>query len=480
MTSTSTFDSVVAGAPHALSGEEIELIDPSRGVPFARTRLADPADIDEAVDAARVAYETSWRDIAPVDKGRALLTMASKVREAADRLAAIEMQNTGHPAGFAAADVETAARYLEYYAGLADKIHGKTIPLGPDFVDYTVREPWGVCAVITPFNAPFQMAMRSVAPALASGNTVVLKPTEQAPAPALALAQVLAEAGLPAGVLNVLPGAAEAGQRLVTHRDVSHVTFTGSVMVGSAIMAAAASNVTPVTLELGGKSPQVIFADADLDAAVAAIMRSSVLTAGQVCSAGTRILVDRSVRRELTERLAAAIGDVTLGVPQEGAQMGPLVSKTHQERVLDAIRSAASDANLVTGGAERAAGVPEGGYFVRPTVFDDVAPSSRLAQEEIFGPVLAIIEFSTDDEALQIANGTDFGLVSGVWTRDIARALRFARSLASGQVFVNNYGSGGGIELPFGGYRRSGIGREKGADAVLEYTQLKNVCIRID
>lgn len=468
----------IAGEPVTVGGAgTIDLHDPSTGETIATAPMAGVQDIDRAVAGAKQA-QLAWADTPGAQRGRLLAACAEAIREAAEPLAEAVMRHAGHPAGFSGGDVINAARYFEFYAGLADKIGGESIPIGVNHVDFTVREPYGVVAVITPFNGPLQMLGRSVAPALAAGNAAVVKPTEQAPGAALALAEVLSGAGLPAGVLSVVPGGPDAGQRLVGHPDVAHVTFTGSVGTGSMIMAAAAANVTPVTLELGGKSPQLIFDDADLEAVTAAIVGSSLTTTGQVCSAGTRLLVQRGVHDALLDHLRDAIASITIGPPIDGADMGPLISAAQRDRVLTAIGRAKQDgARLVAGGDQPVDDVPPGGHFVRPTVFDGVDPRSDLARREIFGPVLATMQFDDWREALELANDSEFGLVSGVWTKDIGLAHHLAKRLQSGQVFVNNYGAGGGIELPFGGYKRSGIGREKGLAAVHEYTQIKNVCV---
>ena len=463
----------------AAGGASFATYDPSTEEPVAQIAAGGERDVDRAVAGAGRAFASWWPATAPRDRAAVLHGAATLVRSHADELIELDERTAGLPTRIATADVETAARYLEYYAGIADKLHGDTIPLGENFVDYTEREPWGVCAVITPFNVPLQLNARSIAPALACGNTVVVKPAEQAPLPAIRLAQLITEAGGPAGLVNVVTGTGpEAGTALVAHPGVGHITFTGSLATGQAIMRGAAEQLTPVTLELGGKSPQIAFEDADLEAMVVAVVATSLMTAGQVCSAGTRILAHREIASELRARLVAAVQQITLGEAHDGPDMGPLISRVQRERVLDAIATARSDGARVLAGG----GAPEGhpsGFFVEPTVLGDVTGQMRVAREEVFGPVIALMEFADEAEAIEIANDSEYGLVAGIWTEQLGRAHRVARAVRTGQVFVNNYGAGGGIELPFGGYRKSGIGREKGLAALDEYLQTKNVCVRI-
>jgi acyl-CoA reductase-like NAD-dependent aldehyde dehydrogenase len=464
----------------ALDGSRFDVLDPSTGAHLSVVPRSKAADVDRAVAAAREAF-AGWSRVAPAERGRRLTDVAWRLRAEVDGLARVGSLDGGLPLAAVQRDVEATARYFEYYGGLADKVGGEVVPLGREFLDYTEREPWGVCAVILPYNSPFQILARSLAPALAAGNVVVAKAAEQAPLGPLLLARLLAEAGFPAGVLNVVTGfGAEAGARLVEHPDVDRITFTGSEATGRAVMEAATRNLTPVTLELGGKSPQIIFADADLETAVQTVVGSLVWSAGQVCSAGTRVLVEESVRERVVEQAVALMAKTRIGPAIESPDMGPLISERQRDSVRQAIEAARSDgATLRGGGSETPAGVP-GGYYVAPTIFDDVDPASPLAQEEIFGPVVAVMGFRDAREAVALADGTRFGLMAGVWTRDIGRAHAVARELRCGQVYVNTYGAGTGIELPFGGFKKSGIGREKGLAGYLEYSQIKNVCVKVD
>jgi aldehyde dehydrogenase (NAD+) len=471
---------IVAGERRRGGGEPLTTLDPSTGAEIGTVDSAGEEDVTAAIAAARGAFEGPWSEPAPAERGRMLLTAAARVREAAEDLVAIDVLDAGLPPAMARADVANAARYFEYYAGIADKLHGDSIPLGPGFVDFTTLEPYGVCAILSPFNVPLQLFARSVAPALATGNSIVVKLAEQAPLPGLLLGDLLQTIGLPAGTLNVLAGPGPiTGNALVGAADVDHVTFTGSVATGQAIMATAATQLTPVTLELGGKSPQVVFADADIDQAVTAIVGSALLTAGQVCSAGTRILVEDSVHDRVAEALVARAEAIVVGPAGEDPQMGPLVSAAQQCGALAAVAAAREEgATVLTGGDVPAALRDSGGYFVSPTVLGDVDPAAAAAREEVFGPVLSLLRFSGAAEALAMANDSEYGLVAGIWTADVSRAMALAQRIRAGQIYVNNYGVGGGVELPFGGFKRSGIGREKGLAALREYSQLKNVCVR--
>jgi aldehyde dehydrogenase (NAD+) len=463
----------------ALDGEVFDVLDPSTGQQIAEVPRAREADVDRAVAAARECFE-DWRRVAPAERGRRCFAAATALRAQASELAELGSLDGGLPLPAVERDVEATARYFEYYGGLADKIGGEIVPLGDEYLDYTCRQPWGVCAVVVPYNSPFQILARSAAPALAAGNTVVAKAAEQAPLGPLGLARVLEEAGFPAGAMNVVTGFGDAGARLVGHEGVDRVTFTGSEETGRLVLEAANRNFTPVTLELGGKSPQIVFADADLDLAAATIVGSLVWSAGQVCSAGTRVLVERHAKAGVVEAIVEQMRATRVGRAVESPDMGPVIDAAQKTKVLAAIAAAnATGAQMLTGGGVPA-GADEGGFYVAPTVFDAAEPDSPLVQEEIFGPVLAIMEFGTQHEAIDLANGTRFGLMGSLWTGDVSRAHRVAAELDCGQVFVNTYGAGTGIEIPFGGFKRSGIGREKGVAGFLEYSQIKNVCVKVD
>ncbi|MGA2779680.1 MAG: aldehyde dehydrogenase family protein [Steroidobacteraceae bacterium] len=460
----------------ASAGRYFDTVNPATGRLIAQVAEGDAADIDIAVRSSRAAFEGAWGAMRASERGGLLLKLADVIRNAQDELIELESLDSGKPvAAIRRQDLPAVLDTLVYYAGMADKINGQVIPTRSDALTYTVREPLGVVGAIVPWNFPLMIGMWKIAPALACGCTVVLKPAEITPLSALRLGELALEAGFPAGVLNVVPGFGKtAGQALVDHADVDKVTFTGSPTVGRQILRSAAGNLKRVTLELGGKSANIIFPDADLDAAARAAAAGIFFNGGQVCSAGSRILVHESVYEEVVERVASRARAIRLGDPLDPTTgMGPLVSEVQMRRVLGYIEIGRSEgAKLVTGG-ERSG---NRGYFVSPTVFAGVEPQMRISQEEIFGPVAALIPFKDDEDAIRIANGTVYSLAAGVWTADISRAHRFTRRLKAGTVWVNTFGPTD-VRLPWGGSRDSGFGREHGDMAIENFTEPKVVWI---
>ena len=465
----------------AVSGETLPVIDPSTGQTCGSIARGQAADIDLAVGAARRAADGEWGRMAPATRSRLLLRLAAVVESERESLAQIESLDTGKPIGQARADAGALARYFEYYAGAADKLHGQTIPYQPGYTVLTVREPHGVTGHIIPWNYPMQIFGRSVGAALATGNACVVKPAEDACLSLLRVAELAAQAGLPAGALNIVTGlGAEAGQALAEHPGVDHLSFTGSTTTGRKVAQAAAQHHCPVTLELGGKSPQLVFEDADLDAALPVLVAAIIQNAGQTCSAGSRVLVHQSLHETLVERLAQRFAALRAGPAHADLDLGPLVSRRQLQRVWDFLSDAQSSGLSVAAQGTVVESAPAGGFYQAPVLLDRVPANNRLFQEEIFGPVLVVTPFAEEAQALALANATRYGLVAGIWTRDGARQLRLARALRAGQVFINNYGAGGGVELPFGGVGASGHGREKGFEALYGFTALKTVAIRHD
>jgi aldehyde dehydrogenase (NAD+) len=465
----------------ASDGRTFDVFDPSTGERFATVAKATKADVARAVESAQAALDSpAWGGIAPAERGRIMWRIAQAIRAQAEALATLESRDNGKPLRQARTDVQVAARYFEFFAGIADKIMGHTIPLGPGFLDYTVREPIGVSAQIVPWNYPIQIGARGVAPALAAGCAVVLKPSSEAPMTALRLGEIGLACGLPPGVLNVVPGTgSEAGAALAGHPGINQLTFTGSVDVGVQVAKMAAENVVPVVMELGGKSPNVVFADADFDLAAAGASNAIFQNAGQTCSAGSRLLVERRAHDAFVDRLVSRARTMTVGPGVSDPDLGPIISKRQLETIERYVAIGTQEGAKVAAGGKRPANPAlPGGFYFEPTLLDAVQPDMRVAQEEIFGPVLAITTFDDLEEAAALANRSQYGLVAGVWTRDINKAMALAARIKSGQVYVNTYGAGGGVELPFGGYKKSGYGREKGLESLASYTQVKNVCVK--
>ncbi|MBT2304836.1 aldehyde dehydrogenase family protein [Variovorax paradoxus] len=467
---------------NAASGETFDSINPSTGDRLATVALAGAEDIDRAVAAARAAFEGPWHKVKPVDRQRMLLKLADLVEAHGEELATLDSLDMGAPITRTLASRPRWVALLRYYAGLATAIHGDTIQnsLPGECVSYTQREPVGVVGGITPWNGPMVTSIWKIAPAIATGCTVILKPSEEACLSSLRLGALMLEAGIPAGVVNILPGKGDAGAALAAHHGVDKIAFTGSTSTGQNIIRAAAGNVKRLSLELGGKSPDIVFADADLDAAVPGAAMAVFGNTGQVCSAGTRLFIEAPVYDEFVERVAAYARTIRIGDsldPQ--TQMGPLVSARQLERVGGYLSEGVREgATLVTGGARIEDGALGRGFFVPPTVFSNVKDDMRIAREEIFGPVISAIRFSDVDEVIRRGNQTMFGLGSGVWTRDLAKAHRVANGLRAGSVWVNCY-QAMDVAIPFGGFKQSGYGRESGREHLDEYLETKSVVIKV-
>lgn len=460
----------------ALDETTLPVIDPCTGEAFNELARGKKEDIDLAVDAARKAFDGGWGRTPAFERGRILHRMGELIASRSEELALLEARDTGKPLKQARNDIAVAARYCEFYGGAADKVHGQTIPYLNDYHVVVLHEPHGVTGHILPWNYPAQMFGRSVVPALAMGNAAVLKPSEDACLTPLAFCDIAAEAGLPPGALNVVTGlGAEAGTALANHPGINFITFTGSPEVGRLVQKAAGENLIKCVLELGGKSPQIVFPDADLDRAEIAILSAITQNAGQTCSAGSRLLVHESIYDEFIERVRARFEKSRCGTPSMDFECGPLINLKQMKRVQGYIRRAEADGIAILAQGEIALGVPTGGFYVPPTVFGPVARNHELACSEVFGPVLSVIPFHDEADAVSLANATKFGLLAGIWTRDGSRQMRMAKQMQCGQVYLNCYGAGGGVELPFGGVKQSGHGREKGFLSLEEFCTVKTV-----
>jgi phenylacetaldehyde dehydrogenase len=464
---------------HAVpTASRLRSLDPATGGVLAEAASAGPVEVDRAVQAARASFaDRRWAGLHPDEQATRLLRVALLIEQHADELAELETLDVGKPIEQSRADIAVSAGVFRYYAGWTTKLHGTTNPCGDGRLSMTVREPHGVCAGIIPWNYPAVMAALKIAPPVATGNSMVLKPAEQTPFTALRLGELCAEAEIPDGVVNVVPGTGpEAGQALIDHPGVDHVSFTGSTGTGRRVMRARAATTSPVALELGGKSATIVFGDADLDAAIAGVAGGIWTNAGQWCVAGTRLLVERSVAAEVVDRLVELSAGLRLGHGLDPAtDIGPLVSEAQRDRVLEYLRLGAAEGGRAVLGGRGCGGE---GFFVEPTILTGLPPTARLAQEEVFGPVLVVLPFDDDTEAVALANGTRYGLAAGVWTTDLGRAHRTVRALQAGMVWVNTYGEFD-YGTSYGGYDQSGFGRELGPYSLDVYTRTKSVLLDV-
>lgn len=464
------------------NGKTMDVVNPATEEVIAQVPASTKEDVDAAVQAARAAFEGPWAKLSARERGRVIYTLGEKLVERADEFASLETAHNGKPI-FESRQIEipAAAECLQYFAGWADKVHGETVPVKGNYFTYTLREPLGVCAAIVPWNFPLLLAMWKVAPALAMGNTMVLKPASQTPLTALAFGEICRDAGLPPGVLNIITGGGSSvGQAIVEHPGIDKIAFTGDTSTGKSIMRSSADTLKKITLELGGKSANIVLADADIDAAVRGAATGIFYGKGEVCAAGSRLLVDKSIRDEFIEKLAARTRKMTPGDPMNPkTRLGAIASKGQLERVLQYVETAKQEGGTLVAGGERHDIGTGKGYFMQPTVFADVTPSMTIAREEIFGPVLAAIEFTDVDEAIATANASEYGLAAAVWTKDVKKAHYVARRLQAGTVWVNTYNIYD-TAAPFGGYKQSGFGREMSVHALEHYTQVKSVWVDLN
>lgn len=467
----------------ALEGRTRQIIDPANGEVLAVVQDCGREDVKVAVKAAREAFDHGpWRKTTALDRGKVLFKIGDLIRANAKMLAELETRNCGKPLAEAEFDVADAANCFEFYGGLATKIHGETMNVPANSLSFVVREPIGVCGQIIPWNYPLLMGAWKLAPALAAGNTLILKPSEWTPLTMLELAKLMEQAGLPEGTVNIVTGlGAGCGEEIAENAGIDKVAFTGGTVTGRKIMTAATGNLKKVTLELGGKNPNVVFADADFEAAVDGALFGAFANQGEVCSAGSRVLVERSIHKKFVEAMLAKVPRIKLGHGLEaGVKMGPLVSPIQRDRVENYIKIGIQEgAKLVCGGKRPNGKAFEKGNFLEPTIFDDVKPTMRIAREEIFGPVLSVIPFDTEEEAIRIANDTEYGLAAAVWSKNINRALRVVREIRAGITWINTYHPTFN-EMPWGGYKQSGTGRELGLYGIEAYLEVKQVNINLD
>ena len=466
----------------SVDGQVLDVVCPSDGLVFAQIARGKTVDVENAVTSARNALEDGkWGKMMAVDRGRLLAKLGQRILDNFSELSSLESRDTGKPIKQAKADIIAAARYFEYYGGAADKVHGETIPFMDGYLVSVLREPHGVTGHIIPWNYPAQMYGRSLAPALAMGNAVVLKPAEDACLTSLKMSELALEVGFPPGAINVVTGyGEEAGVGLANSSAIDFLSFTGSPEVGSLVQTAAGKNHIGCVLELGGKSPQIIFEDADIEMLLPVVVNAIVQNGGQTCSAGSRLLIQRSVYEKYLGRIADRFSKLQVGSHDMDLDCGPLISEAQKQRVLGYLKKAQDQKVSLIAEGSLANGLPEKGFYVTPTLFANVPRDNSLACDEVFGPVLSAMPFEDEADAVNLANATDYGLVAGVWTTDGARQIRMAKKVKAGQIYLNAYGAGGGIELPFGGVKKSGHGREKGFEALYEFCAAKTIVLKHD